>query len=53
MSQEELRDKMKKIEWEVYWRMCRDCPNAHACHNNCENCEEYEEELEKDLNDHE
>ena len=37
---------MDKI-FELYYSMCRDCPNAKQCHDNCESCEEYEEELEK------
>jgi len=27
----------------VYDKMCRCCPNAKECHENCETCDEYEE----------
>ena len=42
-------DLEKKISFELYYSMCRDCPNAKECHDSCESCEEYEEELEKEL----
>lgn len=43
---DKLRD---KIEQDLYCEMCRCCPRAKKCHEECENCEEYETELEKQL----
>lgn len=43
----------RDIEYEVYWRMCRNCENAHYCHNACETCDEFAEELEMALNEQE
>ena len=37
----------KDLAMELYWHMCRECPNARKCHEECETCDEYEEELEK------
>lgn len=34
----------------LYWEMCRCCPNAKKCHEECENCDEFENELYKQLN---
>lgn len=34
------------IEEIIYARMCKSCPNAKKCHEECETCEEYEEEVE-------
>jgi hypothetical protein len=35
------------IEMALYKRMCRSCPNARKCHEECETCEEYEKESER------
>lgn len=42
-------DLEKKISFELYYSMCRDCPNSKQCHDDCVNCDEYEKELEKEL----
>jgi len=37
----------KKIEEELYSRMCDGCENERRCHVYCENCDEYEDELNR------
>ena len=39
--------KEKDLMYQLYWLMCRDCPNAKSCHDDCVTCEEYDEELER------
>lgn len=43
---EELRE---MIEDNLHWEMCRCCPNAKKCHEECDNCDDYEDKLEKQL----
>ena len=38
---------MIDFEEELYRRMCRTCPRALMCHEDCDYCEEYLEEKEK------
>ena len=38
---------MNDLYEKLYWEMCRDCPNARRCHEQCEECEEFQEELER------
>ena len=33
---------LKDIEMTLYTEMCRACPNARKCHEECETCEEFE-----------
>ena len=37
----------KTLDELCYIMCCIQCPNEHACHNNCETCDEYEEQLEE------
>lgn len=37
---------MDDLEMRIYQLMCKDCPSAYLCHENCTTCDEYEEELE-------
>lgn len=38
---------MNDLYDQLYQIMCRDCPNAHRCHNRCEECDEFQDELER------
>ena len=33
------------LEYQVYKRLCSQCPNAKKCHEECETCEEYDREV--------
>ena len=44
------REKLREaIADNLYWEMCRNCPNAKRCHEDCEECDEYAKELYKQL----
>lgn len=36
---------MNDLYDQLYQIMCKDCPNAWVCHNNCEECEAFQDEL--------
>lgn len=38
---------MNDLYEKLYWQMCRSCPNAWKCHEQCEECDDFQEELER------
>lgn len=38
-------DDRDNIEMEIYRRLCKNCPRAKWCHDECEVCDEYAEIL--------
>ena len=41
-TKEKLRE---QIHDTLYWEMCRDCPRAKYCHEECEECDDFVNEL--------
>lgn len=39
----------KIIRLNTYFEMCRYCPKAKQCHEECETCDDYEEQVKKQL----
>ena len=35
------------LEFLIYQRICKGCPNERMCHEECEQCEKYYEMLEE------
>ena len=48
---EDMDKKLEQLEDKLYWVMCRNCPNARKCHEECETCEEFDKELDRLVNE--
>ena len=49
---EETKKLREQLHDTLYWEMCRNCPRAKHCHEECEECDEFMDAFDKQCKKH-